>query len=427
MEQNLRQITPKYRRQKRWDSLGRAWKWMSGSPDADDLNMINSGLTRITDNTNKQIQINNEIYDGLNNATDTINYLITVEDKTHELIKSSNGLLKIILNLDIVNQEIIKILNSITFSKLGLVSNRMLRQKETRLIDQILYDQGTPTDLLDEILGFTTVTIGTDGETILYIINIPNLSNTTYQHLKIIPVISNALRIKLDGNEYLHGNGELYLKTDVCSKLGNWSLCNLNNLKDVSTDECLSNIITGQDSKCIYETIEHYPTITEMSSTILLLNEVNDTLFNTCGVSDRKLVGSFLITYTNCSVSIRNISFTNQIINAVDHPIFTPSTGLNVTKRHIEQPTDIHLLRKLHHKNLDHLENLKHTTTTHHWTIIGGFSFTSSMIIIFAIYTLLRLRTRTAEVHINPTNPAHTVEGQSAVPATYYKPPSLTA
>lgn len=428
LETNLKQIQPRHRRQKRWDALGRAWKWMSGSPDADDLRLINTGIYKVTGNSNRQISINDELYDGLNNMTETVNELIKEENKTHRAVIAGNDLLNIILNLDIINQEVINIQNSITLSKLGIVNNRMLTLREIESINQILSDQGIPTELLDEALGFASVTIGTDGQMLLYIINIPNLSNSSYQHLRIVPVLTDSLRIKLEGNEYIYGNGELYLKTDICSKLGNWSLCNLNSLKDVSSDECISNIIIGHNSKCTYETIVHHPIVTEMSPTILLLNQVNDSLHNTCGVSDRQLVGSFLITYQNCSVSIRNITFTNKIIETTEHPIFSLSTGLNVVKRNIEQQTDIHSLRRLHRNNLEHLENLRVTTTTHHWTIVGGFSFTTLVIIIFIIFTLFKFRTRSAIHHINPSNLAKPVDNHSADPASterFYQPPSL--
>lgn len=427
LKTNLEQIKPRHRRQKRWDALGRAWKWMSGSPDADDLEMIDSRIFEVTENNNKQISINDDLYDGLINMTETINELIREENKTYTVVQAKNDLLRIILNLDIINQEIINIQNSILLAKVGIVNGRILKLKEIKLINQILSDQGIPTDLLDEALGFASVTIGTDGETILYIINIPNLSSSSFQHLKIVPIRSNSLRIKLEGNEYLYGNDKLYLKTDTCSKLGNWSLCNLNSLKDVSSDDCISNIIAGRDSKCTYENIIEHPIVTEMSPTILLLNEVNDTLLNTCGISDRHLVGSFLIIYQNCTVSIRNISFTNQIISTVEHPIFSLSTGLNVTKQNIEHPTDIHLLRSLHHRNLEHLETLRLTTVTHHWTIVGGFSFTTLIIITIVVYSLFKSRNQSAVAHINPPKEDKPIEVHLAVPEPvhYYQPPSL--
>lgn len=41
------------RRYKRWESLGKAWKYVSGSPDADDLKVINSLIISLTIENNK--------------------------------------------------------------------------------------------------------------------------------------------------------------------------------------------------------------------------------------------------------------------------------------------------------------------------------------------------------------------------------------
>ena len=169
-------------------------------------------------------------------------------------------------------------------AKLQLTNSRMLSLDEIEYIGQIFIKQGIDTAFLDEALGFATTTIGTNGDIILYIINIPHLSNETYQHLKIEPIVANSKRIRLDGNEYLYGNGKLFLKHNHCKQLSNWSLCNLSDLKDVTEDDCIFNIITGRNSECSYEQILHHEIVTEMSQTTLLLNEVNDTLWNTCGV-----------------------------------------------------------------------------------------------------------------------------------------------
>ena len=395
---------------------------MSGSPDADDLKIINQDLNKISDNNNEQITINEELYKGVDNITDSLNQLIVSSRKTSTTI----DLLNIIMNLDILNDEIRNIQEAILLAKLKIINRRMLKPNEIDLIGQIFSRQGIPATLLDEALGFATSTIGTNGEIILYIINIPHFGNQTFQHLKIEPVISNSQRIRLDGSEYLYGNGKLFIKTNICQKIGNWSLCNLSDLEYVPEDSCISNIISGRSSRCNYEKILHYPIVTEMSQTTLLLNEVNDTLRNTCGISDRNLTGSYLITYKNCSVSIRNFSFTNQVIETINQPIYLPSVGLEITQHHIEYSMDIHTLTRLHHKNLEHLENLQLTSKTHHWTLIGGLSSFSTIMLLFFFYVLFRIKSQSTTVTITETKANQPVETSNSN-RTFYIPPSSSA
>lgn len=406
---------------RRWDALGRAWKWMSGSPDADDLEIINKELNKITDNSNKQININSDLYKGVNNVTETVNKLIVSNEKTNSAI----DLLNIIMNLDILNDEISNIHDSILLAKLDLINSKLLSHREIELIGQILRKQGIALALLDEALGFATTTIGTNGEIILYVINIPHFGNLTYQHLKIEPVISNSQRIKLDGSDYLYGHGKLFIKSGICRKLGNWSLCNQSDLKDISEESCIFNIISGRNSKCNYEKVVQHQIVTEMSQTTLLLNDVNDTLRTTCGIANRNLTGSFLITYQNCSVSIRDFSFTNEVLETINQPVYLPSIGLEVTKNHVEYAADIHTLHKLHVKNLEHLEKLQLTSSTHHWTIIGGLSSSSTIMFLFIFYILFRIRRPSSTVAITEAKANQQQEVSSRSTTFVYQPPSL--
>lgn len=418
VETNINQIKP--RRLRRWDALGRAWKWMSGSPDADDLRIINTDLNKMTDNSNQQIIINDELNQGVNNITDAINKVIISHRKTSTAV----DLLNILMNLDILNNEIDHIQDAILLAKLEMISSKILSHHEIELINQILSSQGISPALLDEALSFASATIGTNGEIILFIINIPHFSQSTYQHLKIEPIIFNSQRIKLNGNEYIHGNGKLFLKNGNCQKLGNWSLCTQSKLKDVSEDDCIFKLITGKNSRCNYDVISHHPAVTEMSQTTLLLNEVNDTLRSTCGISDRNLTGSFLITYTNCSVSIRNFSFTNQVIETTNQQFYLPTVGLEIAQHYIEHPTDIHTLNRLHQRNLEHLKKLQLTTDTHRWTLIGGLSSSLTIMLLF-IYILFKIKRQTT-ISITTETKTHSPEEVSKSQSTFlFQPPSL--
>lgn len=47
-------------RTKRWDTIGTVFKWVAGTPDADDLRLINSSMNSLIVETNKQILINQQ-------------------------------------------------------------------------------------------------------------------------------------------------------------------------------------------------------------------------------------------------------------------------------------------------------------------------------------------------------------------------------
>ena len=330
LKTNLKLLRPS--RTKRWDALGRAWKWLSGSPDAEDLRIITTGIDEVVDNNNAQIQINNNLQEKLENITISVKTLASIENSTSQTIFQTVNLFNIILNIDSIKEEIATIQNSILLSKINVVNHNQLNVKEIELVHNILNNQGISSELLQEALGFATSTIGTNGETILYIVNIPVLCNLTYEHLRIEPVIFESQRIKLKGHEYLYCRNKLFLKQQKCDIFGNWTLCNSHELEDISNDECLINLMVGKNGKCTYETVLSHKTVIEMNPTTLLLSNINETVNSTCGKTDRHLIGSFLLLYNNCSISINNNTFSNRIIQTAHQPIFTPTVGLKVQK-----------------------------------------------------------------------------------------------
>ena len=406
MTKNLNRIRPKYLRQKRWDSLGRAWKWMSGSPDADDLRLISKEINRAADNNNEQITINQNMYNDLENITNTINKLVELDNDVQKKNLNDKLFMIVFLNLDRINNEIVNIQNSILFSKIKVVNHHVLSDRELELVSKSLSTQGIAPDLLDEALNSASTTIGSNGETLHYIINIPNLNPHTYNLLRIEAISSNLHRIKLPGNTFLHGQNSLYLNLKECQPLGQWTLCHILDLKNISSEPCILNIISGKEGKCDYEIIDQQSSITQMSNSVLLLNEINDTLITTCDVDNRTLVGSYFVSYENCSVTIRNHTYSNRILETIQQPIFIPSTNLKIERKSTNPTITVHTLHALHRLNLKHLDHLKLQTSSHHCTILGGLSLTSTAIILLTLYIFIKARSQSSSITITHKNPS---------------------
>jgi hypothetical protein len=64
------------KRAKRWDNLGKGWKYISGSPDADDLRLVNATINAMIDQENNQVKINSGLDIRIRNITYSINTLI---------------------------------------------------------------------------------------------------------------------------------------------------------------------------------------------------------------------------------------------------------------------------------------------------------------------------------------------------------------
>lgn len=84
---NLYQIKPtKSRRNKRWDAVGTVWKWIAGSPDAEDLRIINRTFNGLIDENNEQVKVNSMIDTKISEITSTVNKLIERHSAEEKLL-----------------------------------------------------------------------------------------------------------------------------------------------------------------------------------------------------------------------------------------------------------------------------------------------------------------------------------------------------
>lgn len=90
---NLLQIEPEEQKiSKRQDLLGTTWKWLEakarGSPDAQDLRIINSTTNELIIQNNQQFDVNDRLNKKIYDLTKSINKIIN-SLKTNEYNKSS--------------------------------------------------------------------------------------------------------------------------------------------------------------------------------------------------------------------------------------------------------------------------------------------------------------------------------------------------
>jgi hypothetical protein len=94
-ESNLRRLRPFQRKTRSIEILGTAWKWLAGTPDHNDHEIITKKINEQLENNNKQIVINRELNDRLNQITQITNTIIKTEKDNPENKKSKNHHIKV--------------------------------------------------------------------------------------------------------------------------------------------------------------------------------------------------------------------------------------------------------------------------------------------------------------------------------------------
>lgn len=141
-------------RSRRWDLLGTTWKWLAGSPDAEDLRIINSTMNGLISQNNLQFSINHRINKRISDITNSINRIIS-SMKTNELVNEISAIITII-NIDTINKVLEDIQDAIILAKTSIIANRVLSIQEIWFIKSLLQNQGVEIDIPDEALQHVT-------------------------------------------------------------------------------------------------------------------------------------------------------------------------------------------------------------------------------------------------------------------------------
>ncbi|XP_062549915.1 uncharacterized protein LOC134214594 [Armigeres subalbatus] len=179
---NLYQLKPlqKTRRQKRWDSVGTAWKWIAGSPDAEDLRIINNTFNELINETNKQIQINHVINERITKISDTVNTLIDHHTTLNTILLKDIDAIILLLSMDATNNILEDIEDAILRARVSLPNSKLLTIKEIFLIESILNKQGIATRFPEDALNYATPKIASTNEMMLYILELPQTNGDSF-------------------------------------------------------------------------------------------------------------------------------------------------------------------------------------------------------------------------------------------------------
>ena len=127
IENSLKTLLP-IRRQKRWNTIGTVWKIIAGTPDANDLAMINSSINNLVENNNAQLKINLELNQHMKELTfRTKESILLFNSKSAEI-----HAIKIFLNLKYLAEKLENIVDSIKLAKVGILNEKIQSTNEIK-------------------------------------------------------------------------------------------------------------------------------------------------------------------------------------------------------------------------------------------------------------------------------------------------------
>lgn len=303
----LDRLKPNVKNKRSLNFIGSAWKWIAGNPDHDDFEIITQKTNEVLENNNKQVVINklslrkiNELTQITNEIIKSINYSDVNRDRLSSKLK---------FKIEILKQEIVNIQYAIHWAKIGIVNSFILSSDEINIIKNIIEKDSIPFVNVEEIFEFAQIKIATNNQSIIYIIRIPMTDNKVCNRLLLKPIKFEKFvnKLKFENVIMCKQDLKLYGIKSECMKYNNISICNSINLEAIENNTCISNLLNSKTSNCTVTDNKTVPTVEEVSPGVILLNNFNETiLINNVA---QRLIGSYVIQYSNTTLSISDKSY----------------------------------------------------------------------------------------------------------------------
>lgn len=391
IEVALKKLNPA-RRVKRWNTIGTVWKFIAGTPDANDLKIINDSLNDLITNNNNQVRINREISLQMKEALfKTKDAIKLFNEKSAELYS-----INIYFNLKFLQEKLDDILETIMLTKLGILNERILSVNEAEKLTQDLLKENLPVFNIAEALTYAATSIATNEREIALLIKLPKLDPRVFRKVLILPTWFNGKQVHINHRNYLHYGDQCYIVDDLQK--------NIFDQKEVTLDNssCVPYLFTGNTATCDYLADPREEIITIDNQHILINLHKNFTLQTNCGnITRRNLFGTYMVSYSNCEITVNNQRFSNSVQNITGNAIFLPLNGVSVGKGNPKVDLSLEHLHNLHLETRKKLEAVRLNNSSiqwPQWSLFGGLAIPYIIIAIVVICKFLTNRSTTIEV-----------------------------
>lgn len=387
---------------KRWDQVGQVWKWIAGSPDAEDLRIINSTMNSLINNNNKQIMVNQAISKRIQEITNITNEVLNMEKERMKNHSIEINQLLILSNLDSLQNQIETLEEAILMAKHGIPSSKLLSIKDFRVIASFLQNHDVHIRSFEELLSQSTAQVMLNETHIAYMLKVPQLSLRQYEYNFIDSIIKNEKRILINQNYIIRNETHIYELAQPCQFHNRDYICDGIHL--ISPSKCIDALVKGQHSNCTFEKVYSNGLTKRISDSVILINDAIVDISSNCSETHQQLNGSFLIQFEDCKISINGEPYMN-FEATIPSRSYYPTTGLKVQEMSIIDTPPAEYLQNLTLEHRDHLDTLKLETNSLQWKINIFGSISSTILITgiaFGIYLFISRRASNLNITLPP-------------------------
>lgn len=364
------------------DFLGSAWKFIAGSPDAQDFEIIKEKINNSLNTNNNQIVINKIIMEKINEIVNTTNYINSKLNNENDI--QNDIILNVELKLGLIKEEIVNLEYALHWAKANIVNSYILSNIEVNKIQEILNKEEMPYLNIVQALEFAQIKIASNNALILYIINFPTTSEKPCKTTLIKPIKKGKTIKKITHENVLVCKNKIYEIQVSCLTFYQLTICPKKNLADITDSKCIPHLLYSRPSNCTSINNHHVPSIQEITPGLVFLNQYDGPV--EINGEEIALNGSFIIHFQNASVRLQDQLFESTEISgykplpAVLQPV--------VTKKYSEELLSLQMMKELNVNNTNYIKLLE-TKNKFNTVIILCIP-----IILLAIYFLIKVKKR---------------------------------
>ncbi|XP_041781111.1 uncharacterized protein LOC121598393 [Anopheles merus] len=318
LHETFNKIRPHTNRERRWDTIGTIWKWIAGTPDAEDLRVINSTINSLIEQNNQQVLINDEIDKRLYDITRIANSVLQLEEERFH--QRSNEIIQLIIisNLDTLQNYLETLEDAILLAKHGIPSSKLLSLDDLNQMVKFLAEHNIHVSSTEEMLIRSTAQVTMNKTHIIYMLKYPFESKHTFEYNYIDSIIKTDKRILLHHNYILKNNTHVFESSQPCEQIDNGNyLCDSIHLEPSS--KCIQKLVHGHHSDCTYEKVYSDGIIKRIHDAVILINNATVRISSSCNNDTQFLTGSYIIHFEKCNIYINGEEFPNLEITINQH------------------------------------------------------------------------------------------------------------
>lgn len=342
LETKLDSFTPLNRRKRGLiNGLGTLVKTISGNMDASDakeiddkFNNLKDNLNIVSDNLQLQNEFNNEILIRFENVTKHINheqiainnFITNSQNRIAKELNEEQNLLqklqyinRIDYNIELLLNHLNDIIESLLLAKLNIIPKLILNKDEILKIKNIFQNQNLYVESDEELYSLLKLYTTYHNLNIIFNVKIPIFKKEQYKIARIIPLPINNTHFIVTPNYILYNNkSKIYPLREKCLNINNKFLCENVNSPTNQNTSCIESLLQEKTSFCDIQETNIITDIFEAEKGYIFIFNAKNTIIKTLNGNDISIVGSVIIKYFNCTLTINGIEYDNTINETIE-------------------------------------------------------------------------------------------------------------